>query len=83
LDFRNRLINLYPEIFEGGSEGTPDETQFSKKWGWMATIHILTDGDITKFEAVSRCTVHTAFSWAAYKSDFSKLEQTKFKKATR
>jgi hypothetical protein len=74
LAFRNRLVNLYPEIF-GQKDAGSDENQFSKKWGWMGFIHLLAGGDVTKFGQVSELSIHTAFVWGAYKSDLAELER--------
>jgi hypothetical protein len=82
LEFRKRFNQLYPEIF-GESEGKTDEHQFNKKWGWMGFIHLLTDGDVTKFDAVSKLPMHTNAMWAAYKSDLATLERQIINKAKR
>jgi hypothetical protein len=74
LQFRNRLVDLYPEIFKGGG-GSPDEQGFSKKWGWFTFVNLLCGGDVTKFDAVSKLPIHTAFVWGAYKSDMAEMER--------
>ena len=49
----------------------------------MGFIHLLTDGDVTKFDSVSRISIHTNAMWAAYKSDLATLERQIINKAKR
>jgi hypothetical protein len=49
----------------------------------MGFIHLLTDGDVTKFDAVSKLPMHTNTMWAAYKSDLATLERQIINKAKR
>ncbi len=79
LEFRSRFNELYPELFAGG-EAKADEHQFNKKWGWMGFIHLLTDGDVTKFDGVSKLPIHTTALWGAYKTDLAALERAIIKK---
>ena len=49
----------------------------------MGFIHLLTGGDVTKFDQVSKLPIHTNLMWAAYKSDLGDLERNIIKKAQR
>ena len=82
LEFRNGLGDSYSELFGGGNE--QDEfsaaTNFGREWGWYATIDDLTNGDITKDEAVANLPMHQCLKRICYKIAKAKMENDKIKK---
>jgi hypothetical protein len=83
LQFRNRLGELYQEVFSGGeAEGLSNAgvSAFSKKWGWYGLIHGLTGGDILKADAVVCLPLHKALLWQSYILDLQEVQNTEIKK---
>ena len=74
LRFRERLNQLYPEVFEPNAETTQHQHDFGVKWGWFGVIVELSEGDIRRVDEVSRVPIHQALIWLAYKADQAKLQ---------
>ena len=55
LQFKERVIENYPEIFESGGDKDLDysaERNFTRKWGWYNSLYRLAGGDATKIDEV-------------------------------
>jgi hypothetical protein len=85
LQYRTRIIGLYPEIFGGNEEGNIDINfeGFTKKWGWAGFIYGLCNGDILNLDKVSELSIHTAFMYSAYKIDWQSIQNKIIKKGNR
>ena len=85
LEFRDRLHNLYSEVFRGG--GGEDEfsiaAQFSRKWSWYSTIDQLSGSDITKYETIEEMDMHTCLYNLCFKIDKNKFEVDQIKQQTK
>lgn len=80
LQFRDRLIDNYPELFEGtGGEQFSAISQFGTKWGWYQSIYALSNGDITKFEDITQLGVHKCFLMLAFMKEKADLEMKQLK----
>jgi hypothetical protein len=78
LEFRNRTIELYPELFGESQEidkHADKRKNFSEKWGWYGTINAAANNDITKYEAIGKTQLFQVLTWLAYNADKDKLER--------
>lgn len=81
--FRERLTELYPEVFSGSEgEGLANAgvTAFAKKWGWYGFIYGLTNGDILKVDDVVKLPIHKTLLWQSYVLDLQEVQNTEIKK---
>ena len=81
VQFRNGIIDSYAELFGGGgSEQLDAATNFSKKWGWYQSIFGLAQGDITRFENITKLGMHECFMMLSFIKDKNELEAKQIKK---
>ena len=88
LDYRNRLIDGYSGLFgEGnGDEGAGDlseRTQFGKRWGWYGSLHRLAQGDVTKFDEVTRLSHRKCLTFLTFTKQSDDLQAREFERAKR
>ena len=79
--FVNRLIEFYPEIYDGDGTSSQHQANFSKKWKGYAAIHELANGDITKYKEVIGMPLEECLLYLCYKSDKNELENLLHKEA--
>ena len=80
LEFRNRLIDSYDELFGGGTSRSLDgTTNFGRKWGWYQSIYGLSQGDIRRFEDITKLNVHKCFMMLSFMKDKNELEAKQIK----
>jgi len=81
VEFRDRLVEQYDELFGGGSDKSLDGlSNFSRKWGWYQSLYGLSQGDITRIESVTKLNVHTCFMMLAFMKEKNELEAKQIKK---
>jgi hypothetical protein len=81
LEFRNRLIEFFPEVFADGEEGgSGDEIRLTKKWGWFGMVYRLANRNFLNLDDVYTKPIQTALMWTAYESDIAKMEQKAIRK---
>jgi hypothetical protein len=68
--FNERLVELYPELFGTGGE----QTAFGKQWGGYSEIYTLAQGDITRFESITKLPLHQCMMYLAFESEKAKEE---------
>ena len=73
-EFVNRLIEFYPEIYDGDGSSSQYQVNFGKKWKAYTSIYELAMGDITKYGEVIGYPLEQCLLYLAYKSDKSNLE---------
>jgi hypothetical protein len=81
LEFRTGLHDIYSEAF--GTEGYDEfseATQFSRNWSWYATIDELAGGDITKYEAIEKLSMHKCLYNLCYKISKNKKDNNELKR---
>jgi hypothetical protein len=81
LEFRSGLHDIYSEVF--GTEEYDEfseATQFSRNWGWYATIDELAGGDITKYETIENMSMHKCLHNLCYKISKNKKERNELKR---
>jgi hypothetical protein len=81
LKYRKDIIEKYKGIFGGGE---PDDDDFDdeeieevevdnsaeSKWGWLAVIYNMANGDITKTDAILEKSFISVLNWASMRKDF-------------
>jgi len=87
LEFRKRLITKFAFLFgEGNGEESEDggefnETaQFAKHWGWYQSIYALAQGDITRFEAITKHKLIECLTYLTFEKQKQEIEQRELKK---
>ena len=66
LQFNQRLVELYPEIYNDGSE---ESSEFGRKWGGYQEIYTLSQGDITRFDQITKYPLHKCLLYLAFECD--------------
>jgi hypothetical protein len=74
LRFADKLVQFYPELFEGGGSASQHQANFGKKWGTYATIVELAENDILRFDKVVEEELEKCLLFLAYKADKAQLE---------
>ena len=67
-------MQLYPEIYGGGTTEGKNASEYFEKWGWDATIFELCKGKIWKLETVLNTNIHELHLFLAHKIDKQKLK---------
>lgn len=83
MEFKQRVVTNYPEIFSTGDEGGTDfsaTSNFGRKWGWYQSIYGLAKGDVTKFDTVTKLNVHKSLMYLAFEKEKIELEKSMIKK---
>ena len=75
LEFRNRLTEIYDEVFGAGSGGHTAKHGFAQKWKWFSSIYGLAQGDIRRVDEVTALPLHQCLVWMAYESDYNELQR--------
>lgn len=77
-EFKQRITELYPELFNGGSGfRSRSEEDFARKWSWLPWLDGLTGNDITKLELVLEKKAQEVLLWLCYQIDKTNLENNK------
>ena len=79
LSFNERLVELFPEIFESSGDTTRGEQSFAKKWGNYAQLYQISQGDIRRFETITKYKLFKCLTFLAYEKEKSDLEHQQFK----
>ena len=81
MEFRSRLIENYDELFgKGGDKNLDAVSQFSRKWGWYQSIYGLAQGDIRRFENITKLKMHECFMMLSFIKDKNDIEAQQIKK---
>ena len=80
MEFRSRLVENYDELFgQGGNTSLDAVSQFSTKWGWYNSIYGLAQGDITRYEDITKLGVHECFMMLSFMKDKAEVEAKRIK----
>ena len=83
MEFRNRLIENYDEIFGSGGNNQPSLDRlsvFNRKWGWYQSLFTgLAQGDIRRIEDITKLNLHSCLYALAYIKDKSEVEAAAMK----
>ena len=83
--FTEILAELYPDLYNRDDQDDPKESNFDsssnfgRKWGLYSTIAAIAGNDPTRFDAVTRLTVHECLTFLSYKRDLTILEANQHK----
>ena len=82
LEFKERIIESYPELFgnTGGNSYATAETGFNEKWSWYQSIYGLAQGDVRRFDEITKLKLHSCLQYLAFEKDKADLQQQMFKK---
>lgn len=75
-NFKERITESYSELF-GDTEGDRIATAssgFSAKWGWYQSIYGLANGDILKYDEITKQNIHKCLTFLSFEKDKYKLE---------
>ena len=75
MEFRIGFSDIYPLLFGEGNEQDEfsTESQFSKEWGWFASLAELAKNDVTRIEKVTKLNMHLCLKFLSYKLDKAEL----------
>jgi len=80
LEFNKLIAELYTELFgESNKEGTDAKSGFSRKWGSYSELYSLAQGNITKFEEVTKLPLHQCLMYLAFVKEKTELENSMIK----
>ena len=73
------LIETYAELFgEQGSEFSA-ASNFGRKWGWYQSLYALAQGDIRRFENITKLGVHDCLYALEFMKEKNELEAKRIK----
>ena len=82
LQFKQRITNQFPELF--GAESTGEsfnrQAQFGVKWGWYSSFYALAQGDVRRFNEISKLRVVFALTFLTFEKEKIEIEQSMLKK---
>ena len=76
LQFRERLIKQYDKLFgeESGSAEYSEQAQFGKRWGWYSSIYALAQGNVGRFDEVSKLPIHQSLTYLSFEKEKTDIE---------
>jgi len=75
LEFNQRLIKLYPNLFKGG-----EPTPYSRKWGEYASLAKLAGDKFERIDRVAKENVHKCLMFLEYLVDKNEEEKRQYSK---
>ncbi len=79
LSFRDGLVSSYDELFGGGGDGHSATANFGRKWGWYQSLFSLAQGDIRRFENITKLNIHTCLYALSFMKDKAEAESKQMK----
>ena len=79
LQFRDGLVESYAELFGGGGDGLSATANFGRKWGWYQSIFGLSQGDIRRFEDITKLNIHTCLYALTFMKEKAEVESNNIK----
>ena len=75
------IVESYDSLFgqSVGDGGYSRAANFATKWGWYQSIYGLANGDITKFEDITKLNVHQCFTMLSFMKEKSEIEAQQIK----
>ena len=87
MEFRKRIITGYAVLFgdgddeeQGNDNDFSERTQFSKQWGWYQSIYAVAQGDLTKFEQVTKLRLTAALTILTFEKQKQGIENRELKR---
>ncbi len=79
LSFRDGLVSSYDELFGGGGDDLSSAATFGRKWGWYQSLFSLSQGDIRRFENITKLNIHTCLYALSFMKDKAEVEAKQIK----
>ena len=80
VEFRSGIVNNYDELFGAGGDKSLDAVSvFNKKWGWYQSIYALAQGDIGRFENITKLGMHECFMMLSFMKEKNEVEAKQIK----
>ena len=73
MEFNKRIVDSYPELFTQGSDKEP--SGFGSKWGSFSEVYTLAKGDITRFDEITKLSLHLCLTYLAFETDKAQEEK--------
>ncbi len=73
-DFTQRIRQLYPTIYEGGTSEGKASLDYFKQWGWIASIDALAHGKRWKWDYFLNMNIYELHLTLAHFIDKNKME---------
>ena len=83
MEFKRRTTTNYAELFEQRDTEQSNLTAeggFGEKWNWYQSIYGLAQGDVTKFDTVTKLNVHTCLMQLSFVKEKNELEKKLIKR---
>jgi hypothetical protein len=82
LQFRQRIIESYDSLFgeQQGDSGYSATSNFGVKWGWYSSIYAIAQGDLNRFDAVTRLQIHQCLTYLTFEKEKNKIESDLIKR---
>jgi hypothetical protein len=75
LDFAQRLRERFDGLYteRSGTLGSSEEG-FGKKWGWYQSIYAAAQGDILKFNSITKLPITQLMMWLMFEKEKTEIE---------
>jgi hypothetical protein len=85
LQFRQRIIESYDSLFGEGHGGTEYSAtaNFGQKWGWYSSIYAIAQGDLNRFDKVTRLPINQCLTYLTFEKEKNKIEADLIKRQNR
>ena len=81
IDLDTFIGDSYDELFGQSGNGTLDAaSQFTKKWSWYGTIFALAQGDLRRFQDITKLSMHECFMMLSFMKDKADVESKEIRK---
>lgn len=76
---------MFPQLFKTTNEEDENQDfssrgQFSKQWGWYTSIYAIADGDLTKFDTVTKLNILQCLTYLTFEKQKNEIEQQEINK---
>ena len=74
-DFNERLRERFDGLYtqRSGTIGSSEEA-FGKKWGWYQSIYGAAQGDLLRFDAVTKLPITQLMTWLVFEKEKTEIE---------
>jgi len=82
LSFRERVIEKYADLFGGESGGNEysEQSQFGKRWGWYPSIYALSQGDVRRFDEITKLPINQSLTYLTFEKQKLEIEAKMIKR---
>ena len=83
MEFKKRTTESFPELFSTGFGGKSDlgaTANFGSKWGWYQSVFALANGNIERFENITKLSALKCLTMLAFMKEKNELEAQQIKK---